>query len=382
MENHSFHRFMYAFALAVVSPLLKLYMGYSCRKYKGSDVPSLIVSNHTTDVDPALVALGFSRQMYFLASEHAFRAGFASKVLKSLFAPIPFNKTKTDVAAIKEVVRRLKAGANVCIFSEGDRSFTGITAPSSISIAKLAKVGGADLITFRIEGGYLTWPRWSKKMRRGKMAGRLVNKYSIAELHDMTEKEVLEKINQDIYEDAYARQGASPISYRGKNLAENIETALFLCPTCCGIGTIKSKGDRFYCRCGFEGVYTVAGYLQGENLPFSTTVDWGRWQEKQLAQAVQDAGDGTICDDVGQTLFEVQSATNKVLVGEGAMKIDRKAFSCCGLEVPLDHVTKFAVVGQMTLLFATKEGAMYEVRSRFPISALKYREIFKVLMGR
>jgi len=354
-------------------------MGYRCEKQKGPEAPSLIISNHNTDLDPALVGLAFSRQMYYLASEHAFRNGFASKMLKFLFDPIPFNKTRADVYAIKEMIRRLKAGANVCLFAEGDRSFTGITAPVPASTAKLVKLSGVEMVTFRLEGGYFTTPRWSKKKRKGKMTGAMVNRYTVEELKGMTEEQIISAIDRDIYEDACERQKVRQDRFCGENLAESIETALFLCPGCNKIGAIRSEGDRFFCGCGLSGVYTETGMLEGAELRFSTTSEWGKWQDEQLETIVGEAGGGVICSDEGQTLYKVRPAIDKTLIGEGQMSIDREVFRCAGHDFPVGQITKFAIVGQMTLLFSTIGGESYEVRSNAPRSALKYREIFRVL---
>jgi 1-acyl-sn-glycerol-3-phosphate acyltransferase len=46
------------------------------------------LANHNTDLDPALLALSFPYHMYFVASEHVFRKGFVSWLLKYFFAPI------------------------------------------------------------------------------------------------------------------------------------------------------------------------------------------------------------------------------------------------------------------------------------------------------
>jgi len=357
-------------------------MGYSCVKQRGPDTPSLVIANHNTNLDPALVGLGFSRHMYFLSSEHTLRGGFKSSILKFIFSPIPINKTRADVSAIKEMIRRLKAGANVCLFAEGDRSFSGTTGPVSMSTAKLAKASGAELITFRIEGGYFTSPRWAKKMRRGKMRGGVVNIYTAPELEAMTNEQVLGAIEKDIYENAYERQKISPDRYRGENLAEHIETALYLCPACRKIGTIRSEGNRFSCGCGLSGAYTETGLLEGEALPFTTITDWDGWQAEELEKIIDTTGAGAICADECQQLFEVRAAVEKTPAGEGTMQIDRETFRCAGKIFPLRQITRFAVVGQMTLLFALKDGAVYEVRSAAPRSALKYREIFRVLTGR
>ena len=393
LKNYTWHRIIFRILFYTAGPLVKRYFGYSCKKLKGPDTASLVIANHNLDLDPALVALGFSRHMYFLSSEHALRAGFGSKILKLFFAPISINKAKTDVTSIKEIIRRLKLGASVCLFAEGDRSFNGVTSPIALSMAKLAKTSGADLITFRIVGGYFTSPRWAKKMRKGKMTGTLVNKYSAEQLKTMSVKELLGAIESDLYEDAYARQQMlpeqrelpgqkeTPQRYKGKNLAENIETTLYVCPGCKKIGTLKSEGDRFYCGCGLSGVYTDTGYLEGDSLPFSTITEWDKWQTAELAEIIKNAGDKQICADEDQLLFEIRPATGKTLVGEGPMSIDREAFYCAGSRFLLEDITRIVVAGQMLLLFGLKEGASYEVRSRTPRSALKYREIFRLLTG-
>jgi len=354
-------------------------MRYKCDVVRGPDSPSLIISNHCTDIDPALVGLGFSRHMYFLASEHAFRNGLPSKLMRAVFDPIPINKARADVNAIKEMINRLKAGVNVCIFPEGDRTFTGTTAHIALSTAKLAKKSGADLVTFRLEGGYFTAPRWTKKFRKGEMTGRMIGRYSADELKIMTDEQVLELMERDIYEDAYERQKARCIRYRGKNLAENIETALYICPGCKNLGTIRSEGDRFFCGCGLEGVYTETGFLEGESLPFSTTADWDEWQTEQLREIIANSGDGPICSDECQQLYEVNPAVDKTLIGEGQLRINRENLECAGMTFPLGSITQVVVVGQMAIEFAVIDGATYEIRSKTPRSALKYREIFRLL---
>jgi len=93
------------------------------------------------------------------------------------------------------------------------------------------------------------------------------------------------------------------------------------------------------------------------------------------------AGDGPICSDAGQMLFKVKAAAGNELVGEGVMQIDKNEFRCAGNAFPLKDITRIAVVGKMTLVFALTDGTSYEVKSRAPRSAVKYREIFKKLRG-
>jgi len=356
-------------------------MGFKPVRHKGPDKPSLIIANHNTDLDPAFIGLAFSRHMYFIASEHALRAGFPSKILKFLFDPVPINKSRTDVSSVKEMIRRLKAGASVCLFAEGDRSFNGSTAPLNLSTAKLVKSSGADLITYRFEGAYFVTPRWAKRMRKGLIKGSVTGTYPAEEVKSMSDYELLRLIERDIYEDAYERQVDEPCSYTGRDLAENIETVLYICSNCCAVGSIKSEGNRFFCKCGLNGIYTVTGFLDGDTLRFKTITEWDKWQSDHLPKIVSAAGYDPICTDDDQRLFKVRPTIDKTLVAEGQMYIDLNVFHCGGLSFPLEDITKFAVAGQKVLLFGLKDGSTYEVRSETPRSALKYREIFKVLSG-
>jgi 1-acyl-sn-glycerol-3-phosphate acyltransferase len=382
MKQYRLHLLIFKILHNAVAPFLKLIMDYKCVAVEGPEVPTLIVANHNTNLDPALVAISFSKHMYFVASEHALRKGFGSALLKRFMAPIPINKTQADARAIKDVIRRLRAGHSVCIFAEGNRSYNGVTGPIALSMAKLVKLSGAALMTYRLEGGYFTSPRWSTNMRRGRMRGSLVGNYSPAELKEMTPSQILKIMEQDIYENAYDRQEEKLIHYFGKRLAENIETALYQCPSCKKIGTIYSHGSRFYCECGLSGGYRTTGYLSGKDIPFTTVTQWCQWQEEQLPILIQEAEKNPgkiICRDENQKLYRVEVAKKSILLGEGEMYMSTEDFFCAGISFPLHEIGEFAIVDQMTLLFSDKSGTEYEVRSDEPRSPLKYAELFRVL---
>ncbi|MCL2342616.1 MAG: hypothetical protein FWC62_01775, partial [Firmicutes bacterium] len=77
--------------------------------------------------------------------------------------------------------------------------------------------------------------------------------------------------------------------------------------------------------------------------------------------------------------FAVKAASGGALLGEGLMQMDRNVLTCAGRVFPLAEIDRFAIVDQMTLLFSTKAGNDYEVRSETPRSASKYLEIFRIL---
>jgi len=378
-NHHKWFLFIMRVMRGIAIPVSKIMWGYKRKPEKGPDTPSIIISNHNTNFDPALVAVNFVRHIYFVASEHTFRNGFLSIFLKLVFAPIPINKAQTDAFTMREILYRLKAGYSVCIFAEGNHSFNGVTGDIPISTAKLVKMSGADLITHRLEGGYFTKPRWARKKRWGKMTGRIIGRYSADELKSMTREQILRVIERDIHEDAYEKQKKQPVLYKGNKRAENIEIVLYLCPLCKKIGTIHSLGNHFYCGCGLNAVYTETGFLEGENLPFSSITEWDYWQREQLTHIVNNADDEPVCSDVNQQLFLVQASVGNTFIAEGTMFISRTEFHCAGMAFPMQQIKRFTILGKMTLLFTLNDGTQYEIRSSFPRSPLKYMEIMRIL---
>jgi len=181
--------------------------------------------------------------MYFVASEHIFSWGYSSRIIEYLASPIPIFKGAPAAGTVLEILERIRAGHSIAIFAEGDRSFSGRTERIEPVIGKLARNSNVALVTFRIEGGYFTNPRWSDTYRKGQMKAGIVKVYEPETLKAMTVREVNEAIMNDLYEDAYERQRTDEVEYKGRHLAEHLERLLFLCPKCKMAGNLVSKED-------------------------------------------------------------------------------------------------------------------------------------------
>ncbi len=355
------HVYTYCFLRHTAGPILRAIFRFQAEIVELPETPCLILSNHNTDLDPALVALSFPRHMYFLASEHVFRKGFGSWLLRTVFAPLSRMKGSTDAQAAMDVIRSIRRGNNICLFAEGNRSFSGVTGPIFPATGKLAKTSGASLVTYRITGGYLTTPRWSETRRKGKMRGECVHIYSPAQLKQMTPEEVNAHIAEDLAEDAFARQKAAPAAYRGRKLAAGLERALFICPRCGKIGTLHGEGDVFSCACGLSVRYTEYGFFEGGDAPFDCVRDWDRWQAQKLAEL---AADGTLslCDG-DMRLFAVNKRHRMRPVDGGRLCMNREELQLGNTRLALHDISNMAVVGAAKLML-TAAGRHYEIRAR------------------
>jgi 1-acyl-sn-glycerol-3-phosphate acyltransferase len=353
------------------------------------DVPTLVISNHTTDLDPLFVGGSFPGHLYFVASEHVFRMGLASALIRFFFSPIVFSKGSIDIPALRDILDRLRHGSRVCLFAEGNRSFSGRTGKVDESTGKLVRLSGAALITYRLRGGYFSAPRWSRRMRKGPVWGMPVGFYPPEELKSKTAAEITALIRRDIYEDAYETMGENPRPYRGKGLAEDLETALYLCPRCGGIGTLVSRGDMLRCGCGLAVRYDEYGTLRpvvregepsGTGAEFFASVrDWWFWQYKAMEGIVAE-GEGPVCWDEGEKLFEVRAGLGIRFLEQGRLSLGREGLRCGKVRFPLGDIPKLAVTGQRTLVFTIGE-KRYELKNDRPRSAAKYQRVFELLAG-
>lgn len=375
------HLLIWRFMRQPVKLFLKIKFHFSYEKAPHIDGPFLLVSNHTTDLDPLMVGCSFRKHMYFVASEHLYRRGFLSALLKWGFAPIARIKGSMDTVSAMKILRSLRRNENIGLFAEGDRSWDGLTGKIHPTTVRLLRASKAALVTYRISGGYLTTPRWSDSMRRGKMYGRCIGVYPPEQLQAMTDDEIENIINIDICEDAYEEQRGEAVAYEGERLAEKLETAIYACPKCFKLCTLKSKNDMFSCECGLSVKYNVYGFFEGPNRPFDTVTEWDRWQEDFLRKAAaqtENFGDRPIFRDEGQTLWEIADDHSEKLVAEGTMALYKDRFVLGDFEVPLEKLYHMSLYGREMIVFSA-EGRNFEIKSDHSRSGRKYLTMFEIL---
>ena len=379
------HKVVFRFLKTTLGGIIRNIYGFHPEKAKLGKGPFLITANHNGDLDPAFVAMSFPDHMYFVASEHVFRKGFVSWLLTYFFAPIARVKGMTDATAALSIIRAIKKNANVCVFAEGNRSYNGVTGPIFPATGKLAKATGASLVTYRLEGGYLTTPRWSHTTRKGRMRGYVVNVYTPEQLKKMTPEEVNDRIREDIMEDAFDRQQTMPYRYKGKDLAKGLENALYFCPQCGRTGTLKSEGDVFCCDCGLRVRFTETGFFEkvdpgDPEVPFATVRDWDFWQDKRVLDYAASLGDDDIAySDDGVKLIGIESGHKSRVLEVGKLTISKKELSVGSYHFPLKQIGGTGLMGIYKMMFSV-EGKSFELRAaKTPYCGRKYLTFYEVM---
>ncbi len=379
-DPHRRHQLIWSILLPLLRIYCRLFFAYRAvpAEVKG---PYLLLCNHVTDWDPILAGCSFRTQMYYVASEHLLRKKIAGPVVRWAQNPIPRQKSGSAAGTVMSILRHLKRGESVAFFPEGNRTWDGVTGEMLPTAGKLARTAGVKLVTYRLEGGYFTSPRWSgSAMRRGRMRGHVVNVYTPEALKAMTPDEINRHIREDLHEDAYARQRSDPARYFTRRGAEHVERLLFLCPKCGMLHSLRSKGDSVRCwKCGFSFRWLPTGFLAGEDLPFDNLRDWNRWQTEEIRRMCQAAEpDKPVFTDSDIFTQVVDSARDQTNLADGEMRLYSDRLEIPGAEIPLKELSGIALVEGQDLYLSTAK-ITYLVRSRTVKCMVKYLTACSVL---
>ena len=364
---NKWHIIFYETFQPIVIWYLRLFFDYKCEKVpKGKD-NYIVLSNHVSDYDPIFVASSFRKQMYFVASEHIARWGWLYKLIDFLVAPIIRYKGTVAASTAIDILKKIKAGSNVCVFAEGVRTWDGVSSPILPSTAKLIKKAGCGLYTYRITGGYFASPMWGgSNTRRGPVYGAPVNFYSKEQLQSMSTDEIYDVIIADLHEDAYARQLKEPRRYRGKNLAEKLENLMFICPSCGQKDTFISKGNIVSCKqCDLVYTYDEYGMLHGGE--FKTVKEFADWQKEQIRNDVEN----NIAYSAEEGTLSTVKDHKEEFVTKGTLVISSDGMSCGEFKVALSDISEMAMHGQRAIVF-TAGKQYYELMPSEEANALKF----------
>ena len=151
--------------------LLKLIMRYWF-KFRVSGLENIpktkrviMAGNHTSLLDGPALMCAYPERVYFLAADTLFNTKFLGWCFRRL-GYIPIKRGGFNKESIQKAVSMLKSGYSICVFPEGKISRDGKLAEGREGVAVIAKLTGAKVVPFAIEGAHEAWPLANKFPRR------------------------------------------------------------------------------------------------------------------------------------------------------------------------------------------------------------------------
>lgn len=213
--------------------------------------PYLLIYNHPSKFDFAYALLPlFPKKINSIIAYYYFCNYRFGRLLHHM-GGFPKFLYHPDVSSIKNIKRVIRDKGILGIAPEGRLSAYGCMESLAPATEKLVKHLGVPVVMAKINGAYLTFPKWSKKVRRGRVEIEYEQILTAEEIKQMSAEEIKQVLNEKLYYDDFKWQEEKKIYYKGKNLAEGLEHLLYICPVCKEEFTFSAKGNDLTCSsCG------------------------------------------------------------------------------------------------------------------------------------
>lgn len=298
---------------AAFAAVFWVFRGYSRVKVDRSGLkelkpPFIILGNHTSNLDPALVQIAVARYpCYFLTSSFYFRNPVVGKIL-SLFGAIPKIQFSPDIRSTRGALAAIARGGVVGVFPEGRRSIDGSSGPVHDSVGRFIKKANVPVVFVKTNGGYFVWPRWSSFRRPGPIEVTAKLLFTPTEIGTMDASQIQDFVCRELAYNDYEWNRRTQSVYRRRNTAEELHRILHQCPRCLGERSMRSKGISLYCSaCGNVAFVDTRGFFQpldSHCVIFDDPVQWAAWQRENLRAGLKDGG------------FHIQAAVKELFIAD------------------------------------------------------------------
>ena len=131
----------------------------------------ILASNHVSFVDPVVLGAVCPQKLHFLARHSLFKKPFFGWFLLQVGA-FPVKRDSGDVGALKEAIRRIRAGGVLALFPEGTRT-SGAVLSLKAGVAFLAEKAGVPVVPAYIKGSDRVLPKGARCIRLHKVQVRI-----------------------------------------------------------------------------------------------------------------------------------------------------------------------------------------------------------------
>jgi len=126
--------------------------------------PLILVSNHSSVLDPPFIGAAAPRRLTFLAKAELFRVPMFGALIRAVGAH-PLRREGGDPSALRTALRLVKEGEALLVFPEGTRGPEGALREAKAGAGMLAVLSGAPVVPVWIRGTGRAWPKGARLPR-------------------------------------------------------------------------------------------------------------------------------------------------------------------------------------------------------------------------
>jgi 1-acyl-sn-glycerol-3-phosphate acyltransferase len=285
--------------------------------------PYFLIGNHASQHDPILVGMQLRPYPYPVAASLIYTNKWINFGLTKMITSIPKRKGQSDIQTIRSILKAFNEDKrSIMIFPEGNASYFGEqTDMDFMTTAKLVKKLKKDVVLAKINGGYLSSPRWGKKRDKPHFHIHYQMLLTKEEMEGMSVDDIELDIRNALKFNDYDWNRVNQFKYTGKNLSEGVERYLYVCPLCNATQSLSTKKNDIFCsHCGQIAHFNDFGLIEG--LPFDNLVPWAKLQKTFIPSIIENevrtSGFVNLID------FE---KTKRIKLGEKQMIINKETFT-------------------------------------------------------
>ncbi|RIK64551.1 MAG: 1-acyl-sn-glycerol-3-phosphate acyltransferase [Planctomycetota bacterium] len=159
----------------------------------------LLASNHQCFFDPVATTLALHREGNYMARDTLFLNPWFRRLIESLNA-FPVRRGAADIAAVKEIMRRLRDGRIVVVFPEATRTHDGSIGQINANSLAIAKKTCIAIVPTVVDGAFEAWPRTRKFPRPGRMYVTYAPAITPQEVEAWPLEKITETVTQRLHE--------------------------------------------------------------------------------------------------------------------------------------------------------------------------------------
>jgi len=161
---------LYAIVRAATAVVLRLLVGLEGRGAENvpKTGPVLVVTNHSSVLDPPAVGALAPRPLYYLAKAELFRIPLFGRLIHALHAR-PVRRGAADPSALRTALRVLEGGGALLVFPEATRQPEGRLGRGRPGAGMLALLSGAPVVPAYVSGTGRAWPKGRRLPRPAKV---------------------------------------------------------------------------------------------------------------------------------------------------------------------------------------------------------------------
>lgn len=370
-------RWLYWILMKVTAILNKLSNTHFTYNAHPADDPESIVmiANHASRADFQFTApVCFPKMLNFVVGYNEFFR-FPTNIVLPVMQVIPKKNFTPDAYTVRQILRVVKAGGNICIMPEGMSSITGMAQPVIPGGGKLLKKLGKPVYYSKISGGYMTYTKHCLKKRKGRIEVTVDKMFTPEQLAAMTPEEIENTMNRLLAHDDYIWNREKQISFKGKGkMAESLGDLLYMCPKCRNVYQMESSGNTMRCRaCGNTVELDERYNLRpvGDSVCPELVTDWTIMERERAAEEVRKPDfthSGHVRIGVLPEHKPLKGDATSIICGDGMLKLNHDGLHFDGtmngkpfsFDMPSSQVPTYGMCTDITRFYTFVDGKFIE----------------------